>query len=283
MNAAAPATDATRMEVSVEFRSFGEWMTWLRANAWAIDSKHIANIVADIRRGGLIDPLSGYIAPDKIDFGGANYREGLIAEGMNSRLRAVCLALIEELLAKGPQLRVYASEWVSPFADVMRKFVAYQGSEYLPKPEDQAKHPQIRHEDVMATTFADGSFDAYITNEVLEHVPSVEAALLEANRILAPGGLFFGTFPMAYASARTVKKAELRDGEIIHLTEPEYHGNPIDPSGGSLVFNIPAWDILDQARNAGFADPRIRFISSRRHGILGAEIAGILLFIAKKA
>lgn len=194
----------------------------------------------------------------------------------------MCLTLVEEMLAKGPELRVYASEWVSPFADVMRKFVTYQGSEYLPTPEDRAKHPQIRHEDVMATTFADGSFDAYITNEVLEHVPIIEAALLEANRILAPGGLFFGTFPMAYASARTVRKAELRDGQIIHLTEPEYHGNPIDPSGGSLVFNIPAWDILDQARSAGFADPRIRFVSSRRHGILGAEIAGILLFAARK-
>lgn len=280
MNSAA---SAMRMEVSLEFRSFGEWMIWLRDNAWAIDSQHIANIVADIRRGGLIDPLSGYIAPEKIDFGGANYREGLIAEGLNSRLRAVCLALIEEMLAKGPRLRVYASEWVSPFANVMRNFVAYQGSEYLPTPEDRAKHPQIRHEDVMATTFADGSFGAYITNEVLEHVPSVDAALREAYRILAPGGLFFGTFPIAYASANTIRKAELRDGQIIHLTEPEYHGNPIDPSGGSLVFNIPAWDILDQARKAGFPDPRIRFISSRRHGILGAEIAGILLFIARKS
>lgn len=283
MNAAARATDATRMEVSLDFRSFGEWMTWLRDNAWAIDNQHIANIVADIRRGGLIDPLSGYVPPDKIDFGGANYREGMVAEGMNSRLRAVCLTLVEEMLAKGPQLSVYASEWVSPFANVMRKFVAYQGSEYLPTPEDRAKHPEIRHEDVMATSFAEGSFDAYITNEVLEHVPSVEAALLEANRILAPGGLFFGTFPMAYASARTIRKAELRDGQIIHLTEPEYHGNPIDPSGGSLVFNIPAWDILDEARNSGFPDPCIRFISSRRHGILGAEIAGILLFVARKS
>ena len=91
MNLAAPATDATRMEVSLEFRSFGEWMAWLRDNAWAIDGKHIANIVGDIRRGGLIDPLWGYIPPDKIDAGNANYREGLIAERMNSRLRAVCL------------------------------------------------------------------------------------------------------------------------------------------------------------------------------------------------
>lgn len=80
MNAAAPATDATRMEISLEFCSFGEWMTWLRDNPWAIDSQHIANIVAEIRRGGLVDPLFGYIPPDKIDAGGANYREGLIFE-----------------------------------------------------------------------------------------------------------------------------------------------------------------------------------------------------------
>lgn len=269
-------------EISRAFASLPEWLEWLTANRWALDPDYIKGAVADVAEKGLIDPLFGYIAPQNIDASGLNYREGLIAATLNARLRAVCLLLSEEMLAKGPRLRVYASEWVSSFAETARQFVDYHGSEYLPTPEDRAKHPNISHEDVTALTFADASFDAYVTNEVLEHVPDILAALREARRILAPGGLFFGTFPMAYASEATLKKAELRDGKIVHLTEPEYHGNPIDPSGGSLVFNIPAWDILALSRAAGFADPRIRFISSRRYGTLGAELGGILLIEARR-
>jgi hypothetical protein len=45
---------------------------------------------------------------------------------------------------------------------------------------------------------------------------------------------------MAYVSEDTVHKAKIVDDEI-DLMEPECHGNPIDPSGGSLVFGIPGW------------------------------------------
>lgn len=269
-------------ETSQSFTSLPEWRDWLKGNPWAIDAHYIAQWVAEIERKGFIDPLFGYIRPGKIDATSRNYREGIIAENLNARLRAVCLVLTEELLAKGPALRVYASEWVSPFASIIQRFVDFQGSEYLPTPADRAKHPTIRHEDVTAFSFEDETFDAYITNEVLEHVPDIDAALCEAHRILKPGGLFFGTFPMAYGSEQTVRKAQLVDGEIVHLQEPESHGNPIDPSGGSLVFNIPGWDIIEQARAAGFDDPRIRFICSRRHAVVGAEIAGILLFTARR-
>jgi len=38
--------------------------------------------------------------------------------------------------------------------------------------------------------FADGEFDAVLMNEVLEHLPDEQAALAEARRVLADGGLF---------------------------------------------------------------------------------------------
>jgi hypothetical protein len=269
-------------ETCVDLASLEDFRRWLGENAWAFDPDYISSCAADIARTGFIDPLFGYMPPQKIDATSVNYREGLIAGELNSRLRGVCLVLSEEILARGPGMRVYAPEWVSSFAAKIRNVVDYHGSEYLPKPVDQETYSDIRHEDVMALSFEDESFDAYITNEVLEHVPSVEATLREAHRILKPGGVLFGTFPMAYVSETSLVKAELRDGEIVHLTEPEYHGNPIDPASGSLVFSIPGWDIIEQARSAGFADVNIRLISSRRHAILGAEIAGALVFVARR-
>lgn len=272
----------TAREASTSLASLEDLRRWFDENPWVIDPDYISSCADDIARTGFIDPLFGYMPPRKIDATSANYREGFIAGKLNSRLRGGCLVLAEEILARGPEMRVYAPEWVSSFASKIRDVVDYHGSEYLPTPEDRANYPHIPHEDVMALSFEDESFDAYITNEVLEHVPSVEGALREAYRILKPGGVLFGTFPMAYGSDASVVKAELREGEIVHLTEPEYHGNPIDPAGGSLVFSIPGWDIVEQARSVGFADACIRLISSRRHAILGAEIAGALVFVAKR-
>ena len=269
-------------EVIESFGSFAEWRAWLEKNPWAYDPAYIEAVVADIARTGFADPLFGYVPPPELVIGDQNYREGIVAKNLNSRLRGVCHVLAGELLAKGPSLRVYAPEWVSPFAQMLKSVVDFQGSEYLPTEAERAKHSTIQHQDVMALTYPDATFDAYITNEVMEHIPAIQPALVEAHRVLKPSGVFFGTFPMAYMAEESIRKTEIVDGKLVHLMPAEYHGNPIDPSGGSLVFTIPAWDIVDQARAAGFHDPRIMFISSRRHAILGAEIAGILVFVARR-
>jgi hypothetical protein len=71
----------------------------------------------------------------------------------------------------------------------------------------------------------------------------------------------------------------LRSGEVQHLREPEYHPNPVDPRG-SLVYQIPGWDVLDLARKQGFARAEKRFVSSRLRGICATELAGIFLMRA---
>jgi hypothetical protein len=60
------------------------------------------------------------------------------------------------------------------------------------------------------------------------------------------------------------KKSDLRtivrDGQLIYLKPAEFHGDPVNPSGGSLVFELPAWDILERAKAAGFTSAYMRFI-----------------------
>jgi SAM-dependent methyltransferase len=46
--------------------------------------------------------------------------------------------------------------------------------------------------------FGDGSFDAVVAGEVLEHLPYPEPVLREVSRILVPGGLLVGSVPNAF-------------------------------------------------------------------------------------
>jgi len=115
--------------------------------------------------------------------------------------------------------------------------------------------------------FDDNQFDAYISCDVLEHVPDLSAAVHEAYRILKPGGRFFGTVPLKLDDPKGEVRARLEAGEVIHLMEPEYHGNPARPEEGSLVFTLPSWDLLELFKEAGFSDAGIVLQYSRRHGI----------------
>ena len=246
------------------------------------DQTAITDSVKKIERSGAFDPFAGYLSPSSIEIQGNNYRETIVARGTNSRGRGVLLALADFVVEHGTDIDVYACESMTPFSARLREIFQsrFIGSEYIPLPAEREKHPQTRHEDVMALSFASKSFDAYISCEVMEHVPDIARTLAEAHRILRPGGLFFGTVPFHYGSGRSVTRARLRDGVVEHLMPPEYHGNPVDPSGGSLVFEIPGWDLLDRCRAAGFQDASVRFIASTKYAIHGAEIAGVFLFAA---
>jgi hypothetical protein len=66
------------------------------------------------------------------------------------------------------------------------------------------------------------------------------------------------------------------------LMEPEWHGNPVAPETGSLVYRIPGWDLLDQLRAAGFRDVGVHALHSARYGVLGAEMPYVLVVVAKR-
>jgi SAM-dependent methyltransferase len=136
-------------------------------------------------------------------------------------------------------------------------------------------------EDLQNLSFPSEQFDIVTTNEVLEHVPSIDDALAEIHRVLRPGVYHIGTVPFCYPQNESVVRAKIEDGVLIHLTEPEYHGNPVDERG-SLVFELPGWNILTRARAAGFSDASIKFVLSTRHGCIADHIGGILILCLQK-
>ena len=257
--------------------------SWFQTETWLTDPAYTARYLASVRALGLEDPCLGWALPRDIEIAGENYRETITFGGHNARIRGVLDEILNVLTRAGRPLDVYAPERLTPLAATLssRPPVTFTGSEYLPTPEARALNPGVRHEDVTALTFADASFDLYVTCEVLEHVPDVHAKLREARRVLRPGGCVVGTFPFYYGQEESVVKAALREGRLVHFQEPEYHGNPADPEKGSLVFTIPGWEILDWSREAGFSTAYFVGRASRRYGIRSAELAAVLIFVAE--
>ncbi len=126
----------------------------------------------------------------------------------------------------------------------------YSYSHYFPDIALGSKHPirRERCESLEALTFADGSFDLFITQDVMEHVLDPALAFREIARVLKPGGAHIFTVPLVRKCQATERRAErLPDGSVKHIAAPSYHGNPIDASG-SLVTMDWGYDIVDFIR-----------------------------------
>jgi len=268
------------LEIVEPLHNLAEWRQYNARVPQIRSQDYIESVVAAVRSEGLIDPLLGPISADKVEIKTKNYRESLTYE-VNSRQRAITLLVAEFLSRHGSATKIYAPEAVTPLARLLSTVAEFQGSEYLPGADERGRYPGVMHQDVMNLTFPDQSFDLYVSCEVMEHVPDIERTLSEARRILKPGGEFLATFPFAYKREESVVKAALQDGKIVYFMEPEYHGNPVSKTGGSLVFTIPGWNIVDQTLSAGFASAEMLAISSRRHGIVAQDLATVLVLRAR--
>lgn len=272
------------VEIDRSFRSLGEWTEWASQNSSVYVSGNADTIGERICAAGFVEPLTGQvIAPGELAQADTNWREGLLARGLSSRMRAV-LMVIDEMIGAAPAhlMRLFATEAITPFALRLRgRFARFLGSEYGADEQARRELYPIPHEDLTALTLPTGRFDLVTTNEVLEHVPDLDAALREIARVLRPGGWHVGTHPFRFTCEEGDRRSALVDGEVVHLKPPEYHGNPVDPEAGSLVFETPGWDILKRAERAGFAEARMRFIASERHGIL-TENTGVFMLCARK-
>jgi SAM-dependent methyltransferase len=272
-------------DLRADLRSLAEWQSFVAAHPHIRTPAEPDRIVAHCQAHGLYSDYLGYIPPVNVAVRGPNLREQFLAAGFNPRQRALLDLLAETVAGRSIyDLSIYAHEGLTPLALALRgRYPRFLGSEYAPTESEQNRIYPIPSIDITNSGLPENSFDIVVSGDVLEHVPDLAAALADTARILAPGGKLIASVPFAPFHAETTVKARLTEGAIRHLSPPEYHGNPMDPAQGSLVFQIPGWDILSQARDAGFTDANMLFWSSTLRGLTaGPDLAGILLFVATK-
>ncbi len=271
-------------ETMVKFESLQQWMEWSAANPHMFDPALLDAVASRIRANGFIEPLTGkHASPRAIKGAGNQLREGFDFKGVKSRERAV-LRVIEEHVDPRLKdtLRVYSPEAVTKFAGRIRHiFPNFTGSEFTADFARRARMGRIRFEDLTRLSFDEQSFDLVVTNEVLEHVPDIDTALSEIRRVLVAGGWHIGTHPFRFMGEDSQIRARLRGSEIEHLMPAEYHVNPFE-AGGSLVFEIPGWDILERCRAVGFSDATMYYCASERHGFIAEYSGGVFVLACRR-
>jgi SAM-dependent methyltransferase len=245
---------------------------------------HARQIAEHALAQGITGAWIGRVPPSGVRCTDSNYRESLLADGLNPRQRAV-LDLLTTLPAAtdADAVTIYATEGITDFASRLRnRFPRFVGSEYAPTEAERKRIRPVEHQNLANLTYQDDAFDIVISNEVFEHLPDPSASLRELARVTRPGGTLIATFPFLPFVETSMIKARMRsDGSIEYLMEKEFHGNPMDATGGSLVFQVPAWDIVDMARAAGFGQAEFVLISSLRAGITSADGPAIFIFAAR--
>lgn len=206
--------------------------------------------------------------------------------GSSNRQRQMALAVRRQtgLNASGPiQFRpgfsVYNTETTGPMHGALSRGEFYACSEYFgPDHRSGEVIDGVRHEDLQALSFADGSFDLVLSSDVMEHMPDPYRAHAEIFRVLRPGGRHILTVPFYPWEARDEVRAKLVDGEIKYFGEKLYHGDPVRPGEGILVWTIFSLEMLVRLAEIGFK-PSVWRLNEPSHGIIGA---GAIVFEALK-
>jgi SAM-dependent methyltransferase len=117
----------------------------------------------------------------------------------------------------------------SPIRPILSQAKEYYRTFYsTSEPLGSVRADGARCEDITQLTLASNSVDLIVSSDVLEHVPDPHAAFRECYRVLRPGGFHLFTVP---PRPKTQKRAEIIDGKINFLMEPDYHSDPLNPQG----------------------------------------------------
>ncbi|HEX8422348.1 MAG TPA: methyltransferase domain-containing protein, partial [Pyrinomonadaceae bacterium] len=187
-----------------------------------------------------------------------NLREDIVAQTsstINRHRQSICAlslsvfshpyATLAEIAAhvNRERLKVYLAETYSPLFRFLKEnlepelFVCseYFGDAYL----SGEVVGGVLHQDLQRTSFPDETFDIVLTFEVFEHIPDAIVAEREVVRILKAGGIYCFTVPLIPEGEHDLVLAELgADGEHKYFAEPQYHGDPVRPEEGILVYRI---------------------------------------------
>lgn len=267
-------------------QSHGEYLGARPSARLESQEKVDAALVEHLRGGGRIGALCSLcraefdLLPEASD---DCHREGFLCRSCssNARIRSVILVLrsLQNAMAFRRE-RIYITEQCSPFFGALKRFFGnVVGSEFFGEDHREslqaylqaeiAPGERLNFQDLTALDLPADSFHYAISCDVLEHVPDYRAALSELKRILVRDGSLIFTVPFAWDQAETRVRARIGpDGEVEHLLEPEYHGDPNCP-GGILAFYNYGWSLLEDIRTAGFSAAEALRVWSPMHGVLG--------------
>ena len=181
------------------------------------------------------------------------------------------MAAVLSGLSVRPDARIYEMSAGGAFHRYLRQTFAHVTvSELFDDVVPGAFRGSVQCQDVQQLTYADGTFDVATSTEVLEHVPDDRRAFRELHRVLGPGGLLIFTVPLMDAPD-TIERARLENGRVLHLREPEYHGDRLRGRRAVLAFRTYGLDILDRLGDAGF-DACVKRLDDPRHAIVQAKV-----------
>lgn len=186
---------------------------------------------------------------------------------------------IDRPLELPADLSIYNTEANGPLHELLRHHSHYKCSEYW---GDKAVYGQtvngVCNEDLQELSFADASFDVVLSSDVLEHMPQPYRAHAEIFRVLKPGGRHIFTVPYGEAMVRDDVRASLVDGRIEYHAKALYHGDPVRPDEGILVWTIFGMEMLVRLKEIGF-DTEWWRLREPSCGIIGG---GMDVFVARK-
>lgn len=110
----------------------------------------------------------------------------------------------------------------------------------------------VRHENLQQLSFAENSIDLVLSSDVLEHMPAPYDAHREIFRVLKPGGRHIFTVPFDPLTVKDDVRATLENGQIRYLSEKLYHGDPVRPGEGILVWTIFGTEMMRKLESIGF-------------------------------
>ncbi|MCL2436411.1 MAG: class I SAM-dependent methyltransferase [Clostridiales bacterium] len=157
-------------------------------------------------------------------------------------------AIINALNTFLPNWRLQAIHESSPCGIssdyIKRNCNDYSESQFFLDKEYGLESEGIRCENLECMTFGDEVFDIFVTQDVLEHVMNPELAFAEIHRVLRKGGKHVFTMPWYPQYSKSIQRVRMENGNLVHMLEPMYHGNPVN-SEGSIVTYDWGLDFID--------------------------------------
>jgi len=201
------------------------------------------------------------------------YRDHLNCNGCKSIPRERALALVlNQLIPNYRNLIIHESSPVNRgiSSKLKKECPKYLATQFYPNETPGKIINGFQNENLEKLTFAENSFDLFISLDVLEHVNYPELVFKELARTLKIGGSCLFTVPTYKGLTNSLRRALYRDdGSVDFLNfEPEYHGNPVSNDGSLVTFHY-GYDLPELIHQWSGLDTIVNRFHDKFHGIIG--------------